>query len=157
MNRIVLALYIHDAELAKLHHREPFLRFSVERLPNVSADDIYAAPNAGTWKRLLTGSQWKTSQPSTQTSSVGNPPRLHELSSGFHLYAMLESIGARARENRHSEIAWPSTLQNCEALLVQWYEKYSPTFRHSRNETFCLAILWHLTFMDLHADFDALE
>ena len=157
MNRIVLALYIHDAELAKLHHREPFLRFSVERLPNVSADDIFAAPSAGTWKRLLTGSQWKTSQPSTQTSSVGNPPRLHELSSGFHLYAMLESIGARARENRHSEITWPSTLQDCEALLVQWYEKYSPTFRHSKNETFCLAILWHLTFMDLHADFDALE
>lgn len=70
---------------------------------------------------------------------------------------MLESIGAQARESRDSGIAWSCTLQECETLLTQWYEKYSPTFKHSKHEPFCFMILWHLTFMDLHADFDALE
>lgn len=158
MDRIVLAIYIHDANFAKLHHREPFLRYSVERLPKVSTDDIFAAPNVGIWKRLLIEFQLKTSQSSSQAhSNMERPPRLPEISTGFHLYTMLESIGARARENRDSEIAWPRTLQECEALLTQWYEKYSPALQHSKNERFCLAILWHLTFMDLYADYDALE
>lgn len=159
---IVLAIHIHDAELAKLHHHEPILRYSIEGLPQLCSDELFAAPNANNWSSLVSEIQMKELMEECSPSSAQVPhnvsgSRFRDVSSHFELCAILESIGSLARENRDSVAEWPCTAQKCQELLRRWYVKYLPSIMHSNHDTFCLMILWHSTFMDLHANFDVLE
>ena len=154
-NRIVLGLYIHDAELARIHHHEPILRHSFECLPQISPSELFTAPSAGHWKSLMIESQMRTlSQPSpTHKPHPQNPPLVI---GDFALCAMLESISALACEDRDLSPSWSTTITKCQDLLIQWYNRYHPSMQ-GKSGWFCLTMLWHSIFIMLHTDLNALE
>ncbi|KAJ5974812.1 fungal-specific transcription factor domain-containing protein [Penicillium waksmanii] len=154
--RIVLALHIHDTELAKLHHHEPILRHAPENLPHLSAPELFAAPCPKSWKALFL----TTKQPVQGTHlPVGRSSLLREFpQNDFLSYAMLESIGALAYEERSSGHSGRAVGQQCEEFLIEWYWKYAQVSNASKHpDHFCLMILWHSIFMHLDTGFDQLE
>ncbi|GAB1192603.1 hypothetical protein APSETT444_001796 [Aspergillus pseudonomiae] len=162
--RIILGIYIHDVELAKLHNHEPILRHGVEKVPKLSPPNVFTAPNAAAWKRELMAVQAPVHIP--PSPAVTGPLSLSvETRPGddFECYAILECIGALAHEDRDAGGTRLDIVQNCQRLLTQWYLR---RFNHSpRNplhaskiqDPFCLMILWHSTFMHLYTRFDDLE
>ncbi|KAE8143801.1 fungal-specific transcription factor domain-containing protein [Aspergillus pseudotamarii] len=155
--RITLAIHIHDAELAKLHHHEPMLRHAPEKLVQISAPELFAAPNSKSWKALFTRTQPPTRDISLSPES-GSFPCLRTLENDFQSYATLDSIGALAYEDRDFEPSWHATMQKCQGLLIDWYQKYVTSSEVSHKpDHFCLIILWHSIFMHLYTRFDDLE
>ncbi|CEO59752.1 hypothetical protein PMG11_04416 [Penicillium brasilianum] len=182
--RIVLGLYIHDAELARLHHHEPLLRHSLERLPQISSNDLFAASSAEHWKTLMLDERARTfanNPPPHNTPPPSNhPPQV--LPGDFALCGMLESISAMAYEihDEHSlhapwESTSPSTLHpfaisaptspsippshqptKYHILLTNWYTAYHAPLQNKATWP-CLMMLWHSTHITLHADINALE
>ena len=162
INRIVLGLLIHDSELARLHHHEPTLRQSLERLPHISSNELFLAPTAMHWKNLMIQTQMKDLAANCSRSSIRTVPtpgvfKFPEVSSDFELCVILEAISALACENRDSSITWPHTAQRCRELLTLWYEKYHPIIVCRKFNRAGPMILWHAIFMIVHADFDTLE
>ncbi|OGM45332.1 hypothetical protein ABOM_005614 [Aspergillus bombycis] len=162
--RIVLGIYIHDVEVAKLHNHEPILRHGVEKVPKLSPPNVFMAPNAAAWKRELISIRTPVHIP---PSPADTDPLSLSVETGqgddFESYATLESIGALAHENRDSGGTRPAIVQNCQKLLTQWYLRrvnHDPRSTLHANRTqdpFCLMILWHSTFMHLYTRFDDLE
>ncbi|GKZ25808.1 hypothetical protein AbraIFM66951_000791 [Aspergillus brasiliensis] len=156
--RIVLALHIHDAEFAKLHHHEPILRHAPENLPQLSAPELFAAPCAKSWKAL-----YLRTKPRFQGTHLpvtgGRSSLLREFpQNDFLSYAMLESIGALASEDRSRGPSGRAVVRQCEELLMEWYCKYAHVSNASKHpDHFCLLILWHSIFMHLDTGFDQLE
>ncbi|KAE8341953.1 hypothetical protein BDV24DRAFT_45916 [Aspergillus arachidicola] len=155
--RIILAVHIHDSELAKLHHHEPILRHAPEKLPQISAPELFAASNPKSWKALFT-----KHQQSTQGISLFPEHRSylsHKIpENDFLSYTTLESISALAYENRDFEPSWHATRQKCEGLLLDWYQNYARVSdMNDKPDHFCLIILWHSIFMHLYNRFDELE
>lgn len=156
--RMLLGLCIHDCELAKLHQHEPILRQSVDSLPQISSDELFAVRDAKAWKTLFVQERMGTSSHITQdhpdlNSVSAHPPHL----SSFQLYAELESISAVAQEGCRSVASWSNTAQKCQGLLTRWYEMHDLSRGQSKHDMHCLMILWHSSFMNLLSDFDALE
>ncbi|KAJ5365232.1 hypothetical protein N7517_008118 [Penicillium concentricum] len=157
--RIVLSLHIHDAELARFHHHEPLLRHSLDRLPQISSSELFAASSASDWKALLAETQLQNLARSTwpqqssantqsqfQSQPCSNPP----LAPGdFALSGMLESISALSSDDN-------TTTAECRNLLTTWYADYAPETQ-SKPSWLNLLILWHSIFITLHADFNAIE
>ncbi|KAJ5591058.1 hypothetical protein N7450_005030 [Penicillium hetheringtonii] len=145
--RIIVGIYIHDVELAKLHN-------------------LFTAPNAVSWKKQLLLTQQSNiiprSPPSTDPMSL-----LLETKPGsdFESYAILESIGSLVLEDRGSAgMQDPATVEKYQRLLIQWFiqrqNHTQETARQSSSATadpFCLRILWHSTIMHLYTRFDDLE
>ncbi|KAB8225830.1 hypothetical protein BDV33DRAFT_78344 [Aspergillus novoparasiticus] len=155
--RIILAVHIHDSELAKLHHHEPILRHAPEKLPQISAPELFAASNPKSWKALFT-----KHQQSTQGISLSPEDRSylsHKIpENDFLSYTTLESIGALAYENRDFGPSWHAARQKCEGLLLDWYQNYARASNmNDKPDHFCLIILWHSIFMHLYTRFDDLE
>ncbi|KAJ6114333.1 hypothetical protein N7486_000111 [Penicillium sp. IBT 16267x] len=165
--RIVLALIIHNAELANLHQHEPILRTSPERLPRLSSNDLFMASSASHWKVLMVEAQvQKSSTIFPHTPPPLTPNRFHNHipqgtpTGDFELCAMLECISALACEAREQEPGIDSSassqISRCHNLLITWYTNYQPTMA-GRSSWSCLMMLWHSVFMMLHVDFNALE
>ncbi|KAJ5814578.1 fungal-specific transcription factor domain-containing protein [Penicillium riverlandense] len=143
--RIVVGLHIHDAEFARLYHHEPFLRHSLNRLPQISSNELFTAPNSLHWKTLVL----ETQRTLDNTAIPGD----------FALSGMLESISALACEHREANTAWPSSptsTTNCHDLLTTWYTQFHRS-QQGKPSWLCLMMLWHSVFILLHADIDALE
>ncbi|KAK6837339.1 hypothetical protein RU639_001134 [Aspergillus parasiticus] len=155
--RILLGIYIHDAELAKLHHHEPILRHVPERLPQVSSPELFAAANANAWKRMLMSTKAPTGM-SSPVAEVDIPLPLDRIAGNdFLSYGILESIRTMIHEYRASA-AWPTTVRKCESLLMAWYQRFRDSNTNGRiPDPFCHMILWHSIFMNLYAQFDDLE
>ncbi|CAG8364335.1 unnamed protein product [Penicillium salamii] len=140
ISRIVLGLYIHDAELAKLHHHEPLLRHSLSRLPQISSNELFAASTANSWKTLMIRSHYQPPSPA-HTNLCSSTPEFASL-------GMLESVSALASEE------FTDVLQ-CHTLLTTWYTQYALVYKPA--SWLSLLILWHSIFMSLHVDFNILE
>ncbi|KAL5366582.1 hypothetical protein BJX96DRAFT_182785 [Aspergillus floccosus] len=159
-------IYIHDVELAKLHNHEPILRHAIKKIPKLSPLGIFTAPNAVAWKKQLLLTQQPDpilpSSPPTDPMSL-----LVETKPGneFESYAILESIGSLALEDRGSAgLQHLATFEKYQRLLIQWFlqwQGHDPTNSLQSSSTtadpFCLRILWHSTFMHLYTRFDDLE
>ena len=157
--RIVLGLHIHDAELARLHHHEPILHHSIGRLPQISSNELFTAPDAGNWKALMIESQMRfLSQQSPSHNHRPQNRNQREIPGpgDFALCGMLESISALACEDRDSSLSWSTNTSQCGDLLIQWYSKYQPAMQ-GKSSWLCLMMLWHLVFLMLHVDLNALE
>lgn len=159
--RIVLSLYIHDAELAKLRHHEPLMRHSVDRLPRLAPSKLFEASTAEQWKSLaqeLLVADRDSCSPSTITTGLhiraDNIPPAAGFGSNFEQCAILNSIGASfMRGIRDLEAA-----EVCSKLLMAWYESNRAFLAQSSiHDRAGLMILWHSIFLSLHADFDELE
>ncbi|KAL4806492.1 hypothetical protein BDV18DRAFT_159666 [Aspergillus unguis] len=147
--RIVLALHIHDAEFAKLHHHEPVFRHAPEKLPQLAVSEMFAAPCAKSWKGHLLAS--KTPVQDTARSSLGHFPQ-----NDFLSYAMLESFEALAYD-RSCGPSGRAAVHHYE-VLIEWYRKYAQISNASKHpDHLCLIILWHSVFMHLDTDFNQLE
>ena len=140
-HRIVLSLYIHDAELAKIHHHDPVLRHSLDQLPQISSNELFMASSARHWKASM-----RDSQPQSTFPRQAHSPS----TSDFALSGTLESISALVSEANNS------TGTNCHELLTSWYTHRTQT-TSKPSSWLNLLILWHSNFMALHANFDALE
>ncbi|KAJ5639052.1 uncharacterized protein N7484_006914 [Penicillium longicatenatum] len=165
--RIALALTIHNAELATLHHHEPILRSSPERLPCLSSNDLFMASSAHHWKGLMIQAQIQNSSANApQSPLITTSNRFHNRvpqanpTGDFELCAMLECISALASEEREKEPGIDPTessqASRCHHLLITWYNNYQPTMA-GRPSWACLMMLWHSVFMMLHVDFNSLE
>ncbi|QMW35001.1 hypothetical protein G4B84_010492 [Aspergillus flavus NRRL3357] len=157
LHSIILAVHIHDSELAKLHYHEPILRHSPEKLPQIPAPELFAASNPKSWKALFT-----KHQQSTQGISLFPEHRSylsHKIpENDFPSYTTLESIGASAYKNREIGSSWHAIRQKCDGLLLDWYHNYARASSiNDKPDDFCLIILWHSIFMHLYTRFDELE
>ncbi|KAJ5379755.1 uncharacterized protein N7496_002183 [Penicillium cataractarum] len=170
--RIVLGLYIHDAELARLHHHEPLLRHSLDRLPQISSNDLFTASSAEHWKYFMLDEQARTLAKNHPHNTP--PPSNHTLQilpGDFALCGMLESISAMAYEAQDElslhtpwESTSPSTLPSTSSpqptkyhtLLTKWYTTYHTPLQNKPTWP-CLMMLWHSIHIILHADINALE
>ncbi|KAJ5148299.1 hypothetical protein N7526_001651 [Penicillium atrosanguineum] len=164
--RIIVGIYIHDVELAKLHNREPILRHAIEKIPKLSPLGVFTAPNAVAWKRQLLLTQ--QSNPIPRSPPSADPMSLLvETNPGnyFESYAILESIGSLVLEDRGSTGMQDSaTVEKYQRLLIQWFiqqqsrnQENAPQSSSTTADPFCLRILWHSTFMHLFTRFDDLE
>ena len=52
-NRTVHGLYIHDAMLSRMFHHAPLLRHDAITVSQAADDDLFNAPTATAWKRLM--------------------------------------------------------------------------------------------------------
>lgn len=160
---IVIGLHIHDAELAKLHHHEPLLRHSLKRLPQISSNELFTAPNSIHWKTLVLETQ--TTHPTSSGCRLHSPtttqPPIDKtaIPGDFALSGMLESISALACEHRDANTASPScstSITNCHDMLTKWYTQFHRS-QQGKPSWLCLMMLWHSVFILLHVDVDALE
>lgn len=163
---IIVGIYIHDVELAKLHNHEPVLRHAIEKIPKLSPLGVFTAPNAVAWKKQLLLTQQPDpippSPPSTDPMSL-----LTETKPGneFESYAFLESIGSLVLEDRGSAgMQHSATVEKYQRFLIQWFlqrqnhnPENAPQSSSTTADPFCLRILWHSTFMHLYTRFDDLE
>ncbi|KAJ5976339.1 hypothetical protein N7481_010046 [Penicillium waksmanii] len=170
--RIILGLHIHDALLARIHHHEPLLRHSIDRLPQISSNELLTASNASTWKSLMLESQ---ADSLTQSSPAQISQSRSRSPGDFALNGLLESINALTYEDqdRHSSNPnWMNTVEKSHTLLTTFHAKYNPNPNpHSQSNkpshspshpsythTWpCTMILWHSIFITLHTDINALE
>lgn len=158
-----LGIFILDAELAKLHHHGPYLRPATERLPTISSDALFAARNANMWGELV---HQQSQEPGGRTvlprsyQSVLGPMRERKLGGGtsdFELCAMLESISAMSCEYHESFSTAPQFAQECQEMLIRWYETNRSTIGPGNAWAYPLMILWHSTFILLYSNLDVLE
>lgn len=92
---------------------------------------------------------------SPASSTQASPHSL--IPSDFALCAMLQSISALSCEERDSEpISTSRNASRCHELLITWHNTYQSRMA-GKATWFCLMMLWHSVFMNLHADFNALE
>ncbi|XHG04457.1 hypothetical protein AWENTII_007725 [Aspergillus wentii] len=167
--RVIVGIYIHDVELAKLHNHEPVLRHAIEKIPTLSPPGAFTAPTAVAWKKQLLLTQQPDPipplPPSTDPMSLvvaRNP------GNDFESCAILESIGSLVLEDRGSGgMQHSATVEKYQRSLIQWFlqrqthhpETNAPPSNATKTtaDPFCLRILWHSTFMHLYARFDDLE
>lgn len=154
--RVILALYIHDAEFAAVFHHEPLLRHDPSRLPVCSSDQLLAAPTAAQWYAFATST--------TSTLSDDRRPgttNYGETRGLLYSYALLAGHYAAISEARcGKDTVFVDSLGRFRESLVTWSSEtlgsqylQSP----SSSDPFCLMILWHEAFMTLYADFNMLE
>jgi hypothetical protein len=167
--RIILGLHIHDALLSRIHHHEPLLHNSLDRLPQISSNELFTASNASTWKSLMLETQANPG-PLTHPSPTQRIQHQSRTPSDFALNGLLESINALTYEDQehHSPTPdWIHTVQKSHKLLTNFHIKYNPHpnkpsgYSHpnpSYTHTWpCTMILWHSIFITLHTDINALE
>ncbi|KAI4598797.1 hypothetical protein KJ359_002689 [Pestalotiopsis sp. 9143b] len=115
--RLVLGLYIHDAEFSTTFHHEPLLRHDANRLPICSSEDQFFASSATQWYSLVE----KAQSPSAPTFSedvrgtkyLGNTMVLWHMVF-MTLYANLDTL-ERAIGRDGSELA-----QQVENDIHEW-------------------------------------
>lgn len=154
---IILGIHIHDAELAKLHCHEPIIRQGARKLPHVSTSEMFAAPDATSWKEILTTVNSTEEIFSSPVEKINFPLRRMP-ENEFLFYGILECIGVMVQENLESPDDWPTTAQRCQDLLMAWYSGYvNFNLANGKSGSFSLMILWHSIFMNMNTRFDELE
>lgn len=162
--RIAGAIHIHDAEMSELFLTDTYLRHSASKMPAISKDDLWAAPSAQQWAKIM------VSQLSTPNRDQNDTPpetprisrsRLHGYSNGissneFQGYIELEGIAASMTKgtstseeanSRHDLEEW---LSSCHELIVDPH-------RGTGLDTYRLRPMWHSIFISLYANIDSLE
>ncbi|KAJ0413246.1 hypothetical protein BJY00DRAFT_322292 [Aspergillus carlsbadensis] len=179
-NRIAAALHIHDIEIGELFVTDPYLRHSVPKRPIVANDELWAAPTAQEWSRLMIASQGAANSASPLGSdNIGIPqkptPRLHA-------YLELEGIAASIIESNSLGLGNSSStssnnsssnqgMQQTQptdhlvAILIRFYTLHLKPHTHTHthapapapDDPFCLLALWHSIFISVFTNIDSLE
>jgi hypothetical protein len=156
--RLVLALYVQDSEFATTFHHEPLLRHTVGRLPVCNSDELFFAPTAAEWYRLMekdrsTGSEVAHVHAvnSLVATSVLTPRKAQ-----MFAYASLAGIVASIQEKRSSFLD-DTSKQYFRSLLLSWHNEHYKHIQGHKKNHINLLIFWHAAFMALYADSDLLE
>ena len=159
--RLVLGLYIHDAELARIFHHEPFLRHSAQSALATAPESLFAARNSLEWLPQLrsAGDAGCISRESSTAifnqlaSAVGDNRRTDR----FTQYAQIEGISATIIEERLAGCLDDHKQEYLGAALIKVYQQHLLPPEARSPDPLSLDILWHLTFISLFTDFDLLE
>ncbi|KAI0400715.1 fungal-specific transcription factor domain-containing protein [Xylaria palmicola] len=155
--RLVLALYIHDAEFATTFHHAPLLRHAPGNLPVCNPDELFFAPTAADWYSLV-----------RKDRAVGpNTPRVDAVQrlpaspvparkAQMFAYASLAGIVASIQEKRSSCLD-DTSKQHFRDLLLSWHNEHYRHIQGPKKNHINLLIFWHEAFMALYADSDLLE
>ncbi|KAL3447443.1 hypothetical protein BJX65DRAFT_97669 [Aspergillus insuetus] len=161
-NRIAAALHVHDIEIAELFVTDPYLRHSVPKRPSLADDELWAAPTAEDWARLMMARQYVTNSP--QAPGSNNTPILKPTPMPrLHAYIELEGIAASIIEsnssrNDSSPGIQEQPLDHLVATLINFYTQHlKPHTQTHSPDPFCLLALWHSTFISACTSIDTLE
>lgn len=156
--RLVLALYVHDSEFATTFHHEPLLRHTVDRLPICNSNELFFAPTATDWYRLVEkdrpiGSEMAYTHAGSSLTVPAVPmPRKAQM----FAYASLAGIVALIQERR-STFLDDTSKQYFRNSLLSWHNEHYTHIQGSKKNHINLLIFWHAAFMALYADSDLLE
>ena len=156
--RLILGLYVHDSEFTTVFHTESFLRPDNDKLPRCCSDELFAAPTAAMWKSIL-DQQSVHSSPEPPSRNRRNRERaLAPLSSSSQLqsYVQLCTIMVSLCEAQSSSSENISVPVFAKPLLGWWDARPSRSI-DSRDDPFCLAVLWHEAFVLTYSNIDMLE
>ncbi len=165
MIRIVLGLYILDAELAGIFHHEPILRHNAKKLPVAASNDAFTASTASRWAAIvaeqprpdLTSQNSLVNELTSPSYDSRGAIHVPQTSGRFAAYVILEGIGAAICEHKQQGGSDPDVLERFRDALNLWYVTHQRSETGHESDPLCLMVLWHLTFMSLFADFDLLE
>ncbi|KAI8669821.1 hypothetical protein NCS56_00785300 [Fusarium sp. Ph1] len=155
--RIVLALHLQDAEIACLLNHDPLMRHSIEELPQTASKKAFSAPDAKSWKTIMTS---QASSSFAQEGRTAEDPAISlsfpHVSNDFELHVILRCIGSIASEQRNLLPSRTSAVSQYQDALISWHKRYrhSPAFQKQESS---LMMLWHSIFMLLHMNVDVLE
>ncbi|KAJ1325494.1 DNA binding [Microdochium nivale] len=184
--RLVHGLHVHDMEFATSFHHEPLLRYSNERLPVCSSEELFAAASASHWRGFVASLQGLSStiaQPMSNhdTSNLGLTTATVARRSQMFPYASLAGIISSIQERSPP---FPSDTSVCyfRERLLEWHADYcrleddnddsggggsaapastttrpTTTAREHHSKPLNLTALWHMAFMCLYVNFDQLE
>lgn len=156
--RLVLGLYVQDSEFAVTFHHEPLLRHAPGRIPICSSDDVFFAPNALEWYRLLQRDQSLTVTTDDTNPSVSQPhsPSLGPHQSYMFAYASLACIVGSIQETKATCLD-RAAISHFRDALLSWHRQHGSQVQKSKPSYISLMIWWHASFMALYADADLLE
>lgn len=150
VNRTVLALHIHDAELSALLHREPLLKHGKLKFPTRANYRSFEATTALEWA----SSTMHDAASDTITVDSTSQPDQQDL---FTAYIKLQGIGIKIGEDRQQDNLNRDTVNSHHENLLSWHETYSEAVEQEASDHLCLLALWHWTYMTLLVDLDKLE
>ncbi|KAI1171867.1 fungal-specific transcription factor domain-containing protein [Nemania sp. FL0916] len=156
--RLVLALYVQDAEFATTFHHEPLLRHTPEKLPVCNSDELFFAPSASDWYGLVKKDRAISTQPTHAhlTNPLPSPTVPTTRKAQMFAYSSLAGIVASIQEKRSSFLD-DASKQYFRSLLLSWHNEYYKHIQGPRKNHINLLIFWHSAFMALYADSDLLE
>lgn len=154
----MLALQLQDAEIACMLHHDPLMRHSVEGVPRTASKEAFCAPDAKSWKVIMTREASSSSlnmERGTDEATI-IPSRFPSVSNDFELQVMLRCIGAAPLDQRNLLPPPTISVSQCSDSLISWYKRYRHSTSFQKHES-SLMMLWHSIFMLLHMNMDVLE
>jgi hypothetical protein len=174
-HRIAAALHIHDIEIAELFVTDPYLRHSVPKRPILANDELWAAPTAQEWSRLMIASQGAVNSGSPLGSDNNGIPQ--KPTQRLHAYLELEGIAASIIESNSLGLGNSSSSSSSSSnqgmqtqptdhlagILIRFYTLHLKPHTHAHapapapDDPFCLLALWHSVFISVFTNIDSLE
>lgn len=157
-SRTVLALFLQDAEIATLFHHEPLMRQAPNRLPEISSNDAFSAPNSRAWKSIMISQAEGEHHNATHMESSESANLLPFSSSTaiFGLQVTLARIGVLVKESHGDFPSMSLSSHHYQDLLMEWHSQYQRNIAF-RDQKPGLMMLWHSVFMTCYMDVDKLE
>lgn len=153
--RLVLGLYIHDAEFSTTFHHEPLLPHDANRLPICSSEDQFFASSATQWYSLVEKAQ-SPSAPTFSEDVRGSPNPPCATRSLIYSHALLAGILGSVQEAKTHTL--DSSPRQCfRESLFKWHAEHARHFRMTAKYLGNTMVLWHMVFMTLYANLDTLE
>ncbi|KAH6971261.1 fungal-specific transcription factor domain-containing protein [Ilyonectria sp. MPI-CAGE-AT-0026] len=153
--RLVLGLHVHDSEFATTFHHEPLLRHTLHKLPVCCSEELFFAPTATEWCKILEKEQGVNPRTAPLHSQI---LPLNSRIRGSHMFAYASLAGIAASiQDRRASCFDGSMIQPFRSSLLSWHSEYSKHIRGPKNNQISLTILWHASFMALYVDADLLE
>lgn len=160
--RIAHGLYIIDAELGSLLHREPLQNFESYTFASTSSDTAFLAANAKDWKRAYLGELQHQNIQSTASQDRDHSLMPFDLlsvpvTSSLTAYAILEGISMRVLSPRPILARSIDSRREQQALLTQFQSRFLDSQAHESDDMLQLRILWNSVCINTYVDINLLE
>ena len=153
--RISLSLHLIDAEIAKIFHHDPILRFAPRRLQRASSAKTFMAPNAKEWRDLYLAELQHQNPDTTAWLLPSVNVSLVPWRGVFTAITLLQGIIIRILEMK-TEGSSGITMQYQEDQLMALHAQFRLS-DHQQQEAVQFRILWHVAFIYVSADVGLLE
>ncbi|PYH40475.1 uncharacterized protein BP01DRAFT_361261, partial [Aspergillus saccharolyticus JOP 1030-1] len=158
------SLFIIDAELASILHREPLQSFQSYNLSPTCSENVFIASNALAWKASYHAElQARKHQILTLNFGVTllEPKTLEQVpsTSQFTAYAILQSFSIHVLSFKAQDVTTHHSTEHFHRPLNYFYHHFLEAYLDTSlpNDPLQLIVLWHLVYMEIYADFNLLE
>lgn len=161
--RINHGLYLVDAELSNMTHREPFQPFESYRFPSSASEPAFMARTAHEWKAKMRSTvHLRDDGSAVSTGSKGPLTTCSELEkfpidSSLTANVVLQAMGIMVLSERVKTTLNESALPMVSKSLTSFYHKFLAGNHGLHYGQLQLPVLWHATQMTVLADLDLLE